>query len=65
VLNIQLSKGTLQACRLVDFTGKVIRTVQPSNGPTSIQLNVVALPSGVYTLLVQTNNGIEAIRWIK
>lgn len=65
VLNIQLSKGSIEACCLVDYTGKVIRTVQPSSRSTTLQLNVLELPSGVYTLLVQTEEGTEAIRWIK
>lgn len=65
VLNVQLSAGNIQVCRLLDFTGKVIRMVQPSNRSTSLQLNVVELPAGVYTLLVQTEQGTEAVRWVK
>ncbi|MGI9191745.1 MAG: T9SS type A sorting domain-containing protein [Chitinophagaceae bacterium] len=65
VLNIQLSNGNIGACRLIDFTGKVIRTIQPANRSSVMQINVVELPAGVYTLLVQTDHGTEAVRWVK
>ncbi|MBU3677640.1 MAG: PKD domain-containing protein, partial [Chitinophagaceae bacterium] len=32
VLNIQLSNGNIGACRLIDFTGRVIRLVQSNQG---------------------------------
>lgn len=65
VLNVQLTSGTIQACRLIDFTGKEIRVAQPVYHSSAVQLSVSSLPAGVYTLLVQTKQGIEAVRWVK
>ncbi len=57
------SPNTIEKISIYDLTGKQVLT-QKQSGKT-IELNVSALPSGVYIAKVKTNKGAETVKLIK
>lgn len=64
---VSSEKPTLKSLRLIDIQGKLIteQNLAIEKGETHIQLEMVGLAKGVYTLTVMDNDGVEVKRVMK
>lgn len=53
------AETTISKITLIDVLGNKIPVSTTSNGDNQIKMNISALASGVYTLLLETNHGVE------